>query len=156
MMGITHSYSLHMELLNSLCRLCAQRVKRQIKDKDRKLKLCKAFQHELLTNHNIDIAKDQLSKHPESMCDRCHRRIMKCNPDLAQSSTTIDNAVSSVKSADKIWVAFDSSVSSTSECFVCSHFELQAKAGRPCKPKVGAPKRACVQLEVSDQISLFS
>ena len=72
-----HSLTEHARRMNSLCRLCGERVKRGEKDKNRsKRTRCTHYYDKILSIFGIDIVEDTDNKHssainhqlPEKMC----------------------------------------------------------------------------------------
>ena len=62
---VEHSYSVHCEKVNCMCRICGERVKRQIKDKLTPLKLCATYVKELNIYHGLDTTHDKEDEHPK-------------------------------------------------------------------------------------------
>ena len=51
-----------------MCRICGERVKRQIKDKLTPLKLCATYVKELNIYHGLNTTHDKEDEHPKGMC----------------------------------------------------------------------------------------
>ena len=137
------AYSVHCEKVNSLCRICAERVKRQIKDKLTPLKLCATYEKELYSYHGLDTAQDEEDKHPKGMCTKCYQRLASCKragySTNSNSKTASDRAAADIERANNIiWTMFDQAAY-VGQCTACSHFDTQCKGGRPKKCNVRAP-----------------
>ena len=137
---MAHSYLNHCEKLNSLCRLCGERVKRQIKDKHMHLKPCFDYAEELLSFYNFDVSRDEAGKHSNVMCRYCYLGLMSCKCKETTMATRIHRAKENLEECNYVWTKFESSTS-PDECNVCCHFEKQCKGGRPKKPQRNSFKR---------------
>ena len=128
-----------------MCRICGERVRRQIKDKLTPLKLCATYVKELNIYHGLDTTHDKEDEHPKGMCTKCYQRLMACkrasNSAKTDTKTASDHAAADIEKAKRVWAKFNPEVSAT-QCTACSHFDTQCKGGRPKKLKVGAPKRS--------------
>ena len=125
-LSVEHSYSVHCEKVNSLCRICGERVKRQIKDKLTPLKLCATYEKELYSYHGLDTAQDEEDKHPKGMCTKCYQRLASCKhascSTNSNSKTASDRAAADIERTNRIWTKFDQAVS-VGQCSACSHFD---------------------------------
>ena len=54
-----NSYIVRCEKVNSLCRVCSERVKRQVKIKLMSMKLCSNYAKELSVYHAVNIGGDK-------------------------------------------------------------------------------------------------
>ena len=142
---VEHSYSVHCEKVNCMCRICGERVRRQIKDKLTTLKLCATYVKELNIHHGLDTARDKEDEHSKGLCTKCYQRLTACkrasSSAKSDTKTASDHAAADIEKAKRVWVKFNPEVSAT-QCTACSHFDTQCKGGRPKKLKVGAPKRS--------------
>ena len=63
-----HSFTEHTRRMNSLCRLCGERVKRGKKDKNRsKGTICTQYSDEILSIFGINIVEDTDHKHSSAI-----------------------------------------------------------------------------------------
>ena len=134
----THSFSLHFEKLNSLCRICAERVHRKVKDKNAKAKLCMDYSTELLFYHDLDVKEDSERQHSKNMCQKCYFRLMKMKK--SSTDTPVNRAKNDIEKSKNLWCRYDEQLS-VNQCVSCNHFDFQTMGGRPKKSNVGAPKR---------------
>ena len=70
MLFVEQYYSVHSEKVNCMCRICDERVKRQIKDKLTPLKLCETYVKELSIYPGLDTTHDKEDEHPKGMCTK--------------------------------------------------------------------------------------
>ena len=75
---VEHSYSVHCEKVNCMCRICSERVRRQIKGKLMPLKLCATYIKELNIYHGLDTTHDKQDEHPKGMCTKYYQRLVSC------------------------------------------------------------------------------
>ena len=128
-----HTEDLHLQRLNSLCRVCGQR---SLKRNDARKILCKLYVSELKTFHDIDILHDDPSEKSETLCKKCYMRLVYLKVPTNVSSHTLKVAKDAIEKSNSIWMAFNPLISRT-DCTVCCHFQSQMKGGRPNKPKKG-------------------
>ena len=128
-----HTKDLHLQRLNSLCRVCGQRSQKR---KNARKILCKLYVSELKTFHDIDISHDDPSEQSETLCKKCYMRLVYLKAPTNVSSHTLKVAKDAIEKSSSIWMAFNPLISRT-DCTVCCHFQSQMKGGRPTKPKKG-------------------
>ena len=153
---VDHSYSVHCEKVNCMCRTCGERVRRQIKDKLKPLKLCATYVKELNIYHGLDTTRDKEDEHPKGMCTKCYQRLVSCkrasNSAKSDTKTASDHVAVNIEKAKHVWAKFNPEVSAT-QCAACSHFDTQCKGGRPKKLQVGAPKRSTMSGSRRDSVA---
>ena len=71
-----NSNTVHREKVNSLSRICGERVKRQVKLMS--IKLCSNYAKELSIYHAIYIDEDKDGQHSTGMCRKCYLRLISC------------------------------------------------------------------------------
>ena len=118
-----HSLSEHARRINSLCRLCGERVKRGVKDRNRsKGTLCTQYSDEILSIFGINVVEDTDHKHSSFLCKKCQCRLVNFKNRKKSCEKAVETALDSFEKACGIWTHYDESVS-TGQC-QCSLFPL--------------------------------
>ena len=124
----SHSEIVHFERLNSLCRICGCRSKRQ---KDiRKPKLCKNYKDELEQFHGITVSSDTDGVYYSStLCTKCYTSLTRLKSSKSPSDRTLQSSREMIEKCKHMWTSFNPAVSVT-DCTVCSVFTKQSGGGR--------------------------
>ena len=99
---------LHLQRLNSLCRVCGQR---SLKRNNTINILCKLYASGLKTFHDIDIQHDDLSEKSETLCKKCYMHLVYLKVPANVSSHTLQVAKDAIKKSSSIWMAFNPQIS---------------------------------------------
>ena len=130
-----HHVDKHKYRLKSLCRVCAKRSSNSSHKYSKEIP-CGSYEDEILKYYKIDITTDCELKHSSVMCKSCQLRLTRC----MKGKPLPDGFQSELDFSKTIWNDFDENQSS-SECSVCSHFEILSTGGRPRGGKGNARKR---------------
>ena len=136
-----HTYLLHCERLNSLCRICGERSKRcDLKP----VKLCRNYVSELARYYDLHIsAETNGTLYSSTFCSKCYVRLVKLNNSTHSSEGVLKSAKDQIEYANRVWTRVDSTAE-VANCSVHCKFARQLKGDRPFKPGRG-PKRPHVQ-----------
>ena len=126
-----NSYIVRCEKVNSLCRVCGERVKRQVKDKLTSMKLCSNYAKELSIYHATYIDEDKDGQHSTGMCRKRYLRLMSCKHASTSThdfQTTSSHATADIERTKTFWTAFDGMIPA---CWfaACSHYVSQCEGG---------------------------
>ena len=111
-----HSLTEHARRTNSLCRLCGERVKRGVKDRNRsKGTLCTQYSDEILSIFGINVVEDTDHKHSSFLCKKCQCRLVNFKNRNNSCEKAVETALDSFEKACGIWPHYDESVS-TGQC----------------------------------------
>ena len=138
-----HSFSIHLERLEKLCRICGERC---VKDQTHKpLKsersiLCEKYTKDILLYFRINITNDSDGAHSKSMCVRCYRRMLNYKK-RGVSDLTLDRTAQLTQKSNDIWTHYNSEISAH-ECQSCALFLKQTKG--------------CVQIKIPSTPETFS
>ena len=135
-----NSNTVHREKVNSLSRICGERVKRQVKLMS--IKLCSNYAKELSIFHAIYVGEDKDGQRSTGMCRKCYLRLISCKHASISThhyQTTSSHAAADIERTKNISTAFDGTLPAC-WCAACTHFDLQCTGGRPKKAQVSAQK----------------
>ena len=128
-----HTDILHYERLNSLCRICGGRSKRQ---RDPNPLLCKNYVFELAKCHGIHISDETNGTlYSSTFCTKCYTRLARLKNTPCPSQRCLQSANDRIENAKRLWTPFDSTVLEVADCAVCCQFIEQSKGGRPVRIK---------------------
>ena len=114
-----HSYELHKQRLQSLCRVCGRRKKT-----NEHRTLCRSSAAKILAVYDIDVSHDVVERHSSRICRACFSMMRRIcvNPKHVNSKekVKIENDVKT------IWVDYNDTVD-ISQCSSCSFWEHASK-----------------------------
>ena len=119
-----HSEEIHVERLNSICRICAKKSKAS--SKEAKAVDCVRFAPLIKEFYSIDIQNDNQLQHSTVMCSSCKKRLERCKRGQQQNL----DLQKDITFSESIWSKYDSG-KQLSECTVCLHAEKLSLGGRP-------------------------
>ncbi len=138
-----HSFSIHLERVEKLCRICGERsFKNQSRKplKGERIILCEKYAKDILLYFRINIINDIEGIHSKSMCVRCYSRMLNYKK-RGVSGLTLERTAQITQKSKDIWTSFNSNIS-VHECQSCSLFMRQNKG--------------CVQTKMSSTSQTFS
>ena len=150
MAGTVHTQELHMQRLNSICRVCGDRSKRKYEKK--KGSLCANYAEEIETYYGLAASEDSRLKFSQTMCRKCYQRLKRMKKSV--NKETLEHSQADKECSKDIWCEYDPS-SDVSTCSVCRHFEQQMKGGysgncfRVKNVKSGKNSATCSQSSVT-------
>ena len=136
-----HSLSEHLQRVNALCRLCGEKARRRVKDKDSSIKFCTAYANDVSMFHNLNILDDKDGKHSKILCSKCYTRLNRLKHSAQPSTATLEAALEQIRRASSTWSYFDSTLLAVDQCVTCKYFEQQRKGERPFNTKLGPPRK---------------
>ena len=150
MAGTVHTQELHMQRLNSICRVCGDRSKRKYEKK--KGSLCANYAEEIETYYGLAVSEDSRLKFSQTMCRKCYQRLNRMKKSV--NKETLEHSQADKERSKDIWCEYDPS-SDIHSCYVCRHFEQQMKGGysgkcfRVKNAKSGQNSATCPQSSVA-------
>ena len=118
-----HTKMLHLEKLNSMCRICGGRSKKRYDIKA--AYVCHNYKELIQQCYKINVDDDNKLVYSKTLCRCCYSR-MKRLQNSTPTTSTIAAIESDIQSSECIWTEFDPS-DSVEECTVCFHFQQQGK-----------------------------
>ena len=111
-----HSLSENLQRVNALCRLCGEKARRRVKDKNSSITFCAAYANDIFMFHNLNILDDKDVKHSKIMCSKCYTRLNRLKHSAQPSTATLEAALEQIRRASSMWSDFDSTLLAVDQC----------------------------------------
>ena len=124
-----HSEAHHLDCINSMCRLCGNKTKRNVKELGRKVTQCVEFEVDISNYFSITLGHDIEGVHSPFLCLLCTTKLRNLRRGQ-KTQVTIHHLSEDIDLCKHIWIPYEQTMS-LQDCSTCSHYQTLSKGGRP-------------------------